>query len=112
MPWRDGKVLADLERPPVDLGRNGPALGNVAEEILEAFQQALAVCLDRSLQREGIAQQEVRRRQRIANLRQQKCRASGLLRLETGLTGVVFQRRIEGQITLQHRAVELVLFPD
>src|SRR5260370_37801223 len=112
MPWRDGEVLADLERPPVDLRWNGPALDDVAEEILEAVQQASAVGLDRSLQRGGITQQEVSRRQRIADLRQQKCRAPGLLRLETGLAGVVFQGGIEGQITLQHRTVELVLFPD
>jgi len=45
MPWRDGEVLADLERPPVDLRWNGPALDDVAEEILEAVQQAFAVGL-------------------------------------------------------------------
>ena len=81
MARRDREVAADLERGGVDLGGNRPAPDDITGQIARPLEQAQATGPNRRAQRDRVAEQEVRRGDRIGDLGHQETDPLGLTRV-------------------------------
>src|SRR6185437_7604716 len=95
-----GQVLADPERPGVDLARTAVVVQHVVDEVTGSGDQAGPPGLEHPLQRGRVGQQEVRRRERV----QQEAGRERRLGVVYGVTGTGREQVIDqargGQVSL------------
>src|SRR5262249_36103090 len=101
--------FADLEWPPVDLGRKPAVVNDVGDEVAEPAPEAGAAGFERALERRRVADERIGRRHRFGEQRKGELAARPALWIEVHPVHQAEHRFGPGEVALHQPAIDRVI---
>ncbi len=108
---RGGEISADTEFARVDRGRKPRWARHIAGKIPQSVHQVGAATIDRFLEHGRVREREVRRRERVEQVRRRKPHLTLRTPVDSGIADQVVDGAADSEVTLHHPAEEPVAPP-